>query len=90
MREIRWDASTDGEEMIYAPIAKERESLALEWREKLIDSLSSHSEKITDLYLNGEEIPLDLIRRELRATVLTRTLVPILAVPLEGIWAFNP
>jgi len=78
MREIRWDASTDGEEMIYGPIAKERESLAQQWREKLIDALSSHSQKITDLYLNGEEIPLDLIRRELRAAVIARTLVPIL------------
>jgi elongation factor G len=78
MREIRWDASTDGEEMIYGPIAKERESLAQQWREKLIDALSSHSEKITDLYLNGEEIPLDLIRQELRAAVIARTLVPIL------------
>lgn len=78
MKEIRWDASTDGEEMIYAPIAAEREALAQQWRDNLIDALSSHSEKITDLYLNGEEIPLDLIRRELRAMVIARSIVPIL------------
>jgi len=57
MREIRWDASTDGEEMIYAPIAKERESLALEWREKLIDSLSSHSEKSPTCILTAKKFP---------------------------------
>ncbi|MDR3276508.1 MAG: elongation factor G, partial [Treponema sp.] len=79
MREIRWDAATDGETLLYAPIAPEREALAREWREKLIDRLSAVSDAITEKYLAGEELPPELIRSELREAVLTRSLLPMLA-----------
>jgi len=78
MREIRWDASTDGEQMIYSPLSQDRASIAREWREKLIDALSEHSEAITDLYLNGQEIPLELIKKELRKAVIHDKFVPLL------------
>ncbi|MCA1949175.1 MAG: elongation factor G [Treponema sp.] len=78
MREIRWDASTDGEKMLFSPIANESLGEAQEWREKLIDALSSYSEAITDLYLNGQDIPLDLIKKELRKAVIQHKVVPVL------------
>ncbi len=78
MREIRWDAGTDGERMEYAPIADERAALAHEWRDKLLDAISSRSDAITELYLGGEAIPADLIRSELRKATLERELVPVL------------
>ncbi len=77
-REIRWDAGTDGETMLYAPVAPEREAVARQWRETLIDALSSRSDAITELYLDGQDLPAELIRRELRSAVLERALVPIL------------
>ena len=43
-REIRWDAETDGERMLFEPIAEERAALAHEWREKMLDSLASLSD----------------------------------------------
>jgi elongation factor G len=79
MRELRWDAGDDGETIIPAPIAPEREALALEWREKLIDALSAVSDAITEKYLGGEEIEGRLIRRELRRAVLNRSLLPMLS-----------
>lgn len=78
MREIRWDASSDGEKMLYSPISGDYLEEAQEWREKLIDALSSYSEAITDLYLNGQDIPLDLIKKELRKAVIQHKLVPVL------------
>jgi len=78
MREIRWDASTEGEKMIYSPLSQDRSDMAREWRERLIDALSEHSETITDLYLNGQEIPLDLIKKELRKAVIHDKFVPLL------------
>uniref|UniRef100_A0A7C3EAL3 Elongation factor G n=1 Tax=Gracilinema caldarium TaxID=215591 RepID=A0A7C3EAL3_9SPIR len=78
MREIRWDASTDGEQMIYSPLSQDRADVAREWREKLIDALSEYSEAITDLYLNGQEIPLELIKKELRKAVIHDKFVPLL------------
>ncbi|MDR2071599.1 MAG: elongation factor G [Treponema sp.] len=79
MREIRWDASTEGESLIYSPIAPEQEALAAEWREKLIDALSQVSDAVTERYLAGQDPEPDLVRGELRKAVLKRDLLPILA-----------
>ena len=78
MREIRWDDGSDGEKMEYSPIAAERTALAHEWREKLVDALSSRSDEITELYLGGEEIPATLLRSVIRKAVLERAFVPVL------------
>jgi elongation factor G len=75
MREIRW--SDDGHDMEYSPIAPEREADARARREALIDTLSAHSDAITGLYLEGAEIPEDLIRSELRKACIARALVPV-------------
>jgi elongation factor G len=77
MREIRWEGN-EGETMTFSPIAQEREKAAKEWREKLIDALSSVSDSITEKYLSGEELDAGLIRRELRKAVLKRQILPIL------------
>lgn len=79
MKEIRWDSASDGEKMDITPIAGEREALAKEWREKLIDALSSVSDAVTDKYLAGEELPSELIRSELRKAVISRAVLPIFA-----------
>jgi len=77
MREIRWDGN-EGETMTVSPIAGEREKAAKEWREKLIDSLSSVSDSVTEKYLAGEELDAALIRAELRKAVLKRQILPVL------------
>ena len=79
MKEIRWEPASDGEQMIFAPIAAAREAAAKEWREKLIDSLSSVSDALTEKYLAGEELDPALIHAELRKAVLKRELLPVLA-----------
>lgn len=78
MREIRWDANTNGETMVYSPLSGASLKAASEWREKLIDALSEHSEAITDLYLNGKEIDQELLKKELRKAVIKHKFVPIL------------
>ncbi len=75
MVEIRWD--DDGHDMTRMAIAQERLKDAEARRDALVDALSAHSEKITDLYLEGIEIPADLIRTELRKACISRALVPV-------------
>jgi len=75
MREIRW--SDDGNEMSFAPIAEERAEDARARRDSLIDTLSAHSDAITEYYLEGKEIPSDLLRAELRKVCISRALVPV-------------
>jgi elongation factor G len=79
MKEIHWDDGAEGEKMSLNPIMPDREALAREWREKLIDALSAVSDAVTEKYLAGEAIEEDLIRRELRKAVLNRQLFPVLA-----------
>jgi len=79
MKEIRWDASTDGECMVISPLAPERESLAKEWREKFIDALSAVSDPVTEKYLAGETLPPALVRGELRKAVIDRSIFPVFA-----------
>ncbi|MDR2921800.1 MAG: elongation factor G [Treponema sp.] len=77
MREIRWEGN-EGETMKVSPIAADREASAKEWREKLIDVLSSVSDSITEKYLAGEELDADLTRKELRKAALKRQILPLL------------
>jgi len=79
MKEIRWDASTDGELMEVSSIAPEREEEAKKWREKFIDALSAVSDTVTEKYLAGEELPAALIREELRKAVISRDILPLFA-----------
>jgi elongation factor G len=79
MREIRWDEADEGETLRFSPIAPEREELAAQWREKLIDALSGLSDLITERYVAGEAISPELIRTELRRAVLHRELLPLFA-----------
>ena len=50
---------------------------AQEWKEKLIDSVASFSDEITELYFEGEEIPRDMIISTLRKCTLERALLPV-------------
>ncbi|MDR3355608.1 MAG: elongation factor G [Spirochaetaceae bacterium] len=77
-REVRW-GGPEGEDLLYSGIADCNAALAAEWREKLVDALSSVSDPVTELYVAGEAIPAGLIRSELRKAVLNRSLLPVLA-----------
>jgi len=76
MEEIRWNE--DGHEMTRSPIAETRRHEARVYRETLVDALSAHSDVITELYLNGEEIPAEIIKTELRKACIARVLIPVL------------
>lgn len=78
MQEIHWDASSEGEKFEYSPIASDRKELAEKWREKMLDTISSYSDEITELILEGKEIPVDLIKKEIRKAVLNKTYIPFL------------
>jgi elongation factor G len=76
MEEVRF--GDDGNDLQRSPVAGGRLEEAKAARETLIDALSARSDEITALYLEGKEVPADLIRRELRAACLAHELVPAL------------
>lgn len=78
MQELHWDLDPEGKEIRYSQIRDENLPQAEEWRDKLLDSLSSFSDEITDLYLEGKEVPAELIRKTLRKATMAQAIVPVL------------
>ncbi len=46
-------------------------------REQLVEHVADVSDEVAALYLEGEEVPLDLLKREIRRHTLSRELVPV-------------
>jgi elongation factor G len=78
MKEIRWNQQDISVPPVYSDIDESRRDLAEEWREKLLDSISSHSDEITELYLEGKGIPEDLIKSAIRKVTIERSMTPVL------------
>ena len=76
-KEIRFDQADKGVTMTTSDIADDRKELASQWRDSLLDNISAFSDEITELYLNGEEIPLDMIKATIRKATLDGKLLPV-------------
>ncbi len=76
MKEIRWNAEDDGETFTETDVAPERLAEAQEWREKLVDTVASSDDELTDLYLEGQEISVDQLKAAIRRGTINRTFVP--------------
>ncbi|MFO8042763.1 MAG: elongation factor G [Alkalispirochaeta sp.] len=77
MEERRWHEDDHGRSFEMHPIRESLQELAQEWREKLLDAVSTHSDEITELVLEDQAVPAELIRRVLREQTLSRTLFPV-------------
>ena len=76
-RRITFEENDQGSSMAYGPIPTELQQSAKDWREKLIDSVASYSDEITELYFSGERIPKELIISTLRKATIQRKLIPV-------------
>jgi len=77
-QEIRWDQNDQGVSMIVSPVDAARREEALHYREALIETLSSLSDEITELYLEGKDIPVPLLKKTIRRATIDRALTPVL------------
>ena len=78
MKEYRFDPADEGETVIESDIAAERLEEAKQWREKIIDETSSYNDEIAELFLSGEEVPLELLQKEIRRGTVERFFIPFL------------
>ena len=77
MEERRWLDDDQGRSVETHPIREELAELAAEWREKLLDAVSAYSDEITELVLEDQEVPLDLLNAVLRSCTLKQELFPV-------------
>ncbi len=90
MKEYRFDPKDEGETVIVSDIATERMAIAEEWREKLIDEVASFNDDIAELFLGGEEVPLDMLKKEIRKGTIERNFIPFLCGSARKNTAIQP
>ncbi len=78
MEELHWSQEKQGADITRAPIRDAMQTEAAEWRERLLDELSHHSDELTELILDGAEIPIELIDSVVREQTIEQSLVPVL------------
>ena len=78
MREMHWDYENYGSTFTAGEIQDQYLEMATQWRQKLVDQLGEASDEITERYLEGAEIPAELINLTLRKETVERRLVPVL------------
>ena len=76
MKELRFDEETEGEKIFESDIDASRLDEAKAWREKMIDVLSMHNDKIAELFLSGEEVPEELLKKQIRKSTIARECIP--------------
>jgi elongation factor G len=76
MKELHFEGA-EGQTIEERDIRPEMAAKAEEMREKLLDELSQHSDELTELFLEGEEIPEEMIHEIIRSAVMDRHLVPV-------------
>ncbi len=61
-----------------APIPTELMDEAMSARDEMLMAFSEFSETIAELYLNEQEIPLELLKKEIRSLTVNNTIIPVL------------
>ncbi len=83
MKELRWEVQDAGQTIYESAVDPSRLAQAREYRQKALDQLSrvpdpALADRITELFLEGAEIPGELARQAVRKGTLERTFVPVL------------
>ncbi len=78
MKEIHWDADSEGEKFTVGDISDAMKEQATEWHDKLLDAVAGTDDELAEKYLEGQEISVDELKAAIRKAVIGRTLVPFL------------
>ncbi len=74
---LTFDADDQGSTISENPIPDAYQDKYEEAKESLIDALSSYSDEIMELYFEGKEIPLSLMKETIRKCTIERTILPV-------------
>ena len=66
-----------GKDMREEEIPADMLELCQEYREKLMDAVSEVDDEIMEMYLNGDEVPIDKIKAAIRRATIDNTMVPV-------------
>ena len=78
MKEIRWDAESEGEKFTVSEISDANKEEAQKWHDKLVDDVASGDDDLGMVYLEGGEITEEMLKAAIRKGTINRTFVPFL------------
>lgn len=78
MKKITWENDDQGEKFMVSELVGEELELAETKREELIESLSDIDDDLAELYLSGEKITGELLKKTLRQHVINSGFIPVL------------
>jgi len=78
MKEIRWDAESEGEKFTVSEISDSNKEEAQKWHDKLVDDVASGDDDLGMVYLEGGEITEEMLKAAIRKGTINRTFVPFL------------
>jgi elongation factor G len=86
MRMLTFAGESKGSEIVESDIPAELVEEAELWRSQMLDQLSITSDELTELLLAESPVPIELVRRVLRAATIHNLVVPVLCgSALDGI-----
>ncbi|MEE9204627.1 MAG: elongation factor G [Nitrospirales bacterium] len=78
MKAYLYDTDSLGAKYKVEDVPAELVDLAKEYREKMLDIVAEHDERVLERYLNGESLGVEEIKRAIRAGAITMKLTPVL------------
>ncbi len=66
-----------GKQMVAEEIPESMKALAAEYRDNLLEAVSDFDDEIMEMYLNGEEVPAEKIRKAIRSATVAVKMVPV-------------
>ncbi len=78
MKAYLYDTDSLGATYKVEDVPAELVDLAKEYREKMLDIVAEHDERVLERYLNGESLGVEEIKRAIRAGTITMKLTPVL------------
>ena len=76
MKEIHYDAETEGEKFTVSDISDAYKAQAQEWHDKMVDTVASSDDALGELYLEGKDISVEQLIAAIRRGTINRTFVP--------------
>ncbi len=78
MQGIVFKNETLGAQYVVEPIPEDLIPKAKAWRERLLEAASEIDEEVMELYLGGQEVPIERLRAAIRKGTVTRQIAPVL------------
>ncbi|MEZ0576818.1 elongation factor G [Halodesulfovibrio aestuarii] len=77
LERLDFDQESEGRNYTRTPLSGEELIFAEKWREKVLETVADFDDEIMEMYLGGEEVPLELIKDCIRKATLNLSVTPV-------------